>query len=345
MYKQNSKRNFSLDIARVFALCCVMMIHCSSLFVTKYPANSFGFWVGNVFDSLSRIGVPIFVMISGALLLDESKTKSFRDMLKNVCRTFLLIAIWSVIYSVAFDVVAPLIHGEAIDLTDFVKSVITGQVHMWYLYMLIGLYIATPFLRSFVKKENKGKVLFYIAVSLIFVFFRPIISTLGLFSDKLLLANTLLDKFHTEFFAGYTAYYLTGWYVVHIGISKSLKKLLYGIAAVSVALIIITINLTGDHENIYSYTNILVYLYSLGAFTAITALQVKKLPSPIALLSRLSFGMYIVHILINKPATYLLLDLNPLVHIILRFIIVFALSFAISFVLSKIPIIKKIVRV
>lgn len=340
-----SKRNISLDVARVFALCCVMMIHSSSFFVAKSEPGSLGFISGNIFDSLSRVGVPIFVMISGALLLDENKQKSFKDMLRAAGNTVFLLVVWSVIYAVAFDLVSPLIHGENVSIVGFVKSVIAGQVHFWYLYMLIALYLATPFLRSFVKKENKDMVLFYIALSLMFVFFRPFISMLTGLNDKFDFANALLDKFHADFFSGFAAYYLTGWYVVHIGIKKSLRRLLYVTGAISAAGTVVLMHIFGDYENIYIDTNILTFTASVAVFTAINSIHFNKYPKSLALLSKLSFGMYIVHIMINKPAQFLLSGLNPVVHILLRFAIVFVLSFVISFVLSKIPTVKKIVRV
>lgn len=345
MNSQISKRNVSLDITRLFALCCVVMIHTSSFLVAEFPVGSFEFTVGNVCDSFSRVGVPLFVMISGSLLLDEKRQKSTGDMLRAAGKTLVLLVVWSVIYAVAFEVVSPLIHGVEVSLTSFFKSAVAGQVHMWYLYMLTGLYIATPFLRSFVKKENKGTVSVYIAVSLLLVFFRPLISMIGAYSETVLYINTVLDKFHAEFFAGYAAYYLSGWYVVHIGFSDKVKKLIYAAGVLSVAGIIAAVQFTGDYENMYEYTNILIFAAGLAVFTALNSMKLKKYPKPLELISKLSFGMYIVHILINKPAKFLLDGINPVAHLALRFAIVFVLSFVISLALSKIPYVKKIIRV
>ena len=58
-----SKRNFSLDIARIVAILAVVMIHCSANFVSYYQPFSNEFVIGNLFDSVSRIGVPLFLMI------------------------------------------------------------------------------------------------------------------------------------------------------------------------------------------------------------------------------------------------------------------------------------------
>lgn len=68
---RSKNRIFYLDILRVIACLSVIMIHSSAEYVTN-DIGSFNFWIGNLFDSLTRIGVPIFVMISGALMLDKN---------------------------------------------------------------------------------------------------------------------------------------------------------------------------------------------------------------------------------------------------------------------------------
>ena len=67
---RSSRRIYYLDVLRVVACMAVVMIHASAPYLGK-DIGSFNFWVGNVLDSLSRVAVPLFVMISGALMLDE----------------------------------------------------------------------------------------------------------------------------------------------------------------------------------------------------------------------------------------------------------------------------------
>ncbi len=64
-------RIFYIDMLRVVACIFVVMIHSSATYVVK-DIGSFNFWIGNFLDSISRSGVPIFIMISGALMLDEN---------------------------------------------------------------------------------------------------------------------------------------------------------------------------------------------------------------------------------------------------------------------------------
>ena len=77
-----SNRIVYLDVLRVIACFSVIMVHsCAQYFVKDI--GSFNFWVGNIFDGLARIGVPLFIMISGALMLD--KNYQFSTYNKNDC--------------------------------------------------------------------------------------------------------------------------------------------------------------------------------------------------------------------------------------------------------------------
>ena len=85
--KCTSGRIYYLDILRVIACISVIMIHSSAEYVIK-DIGSFNFWIGNILDGLSRIGVPLFVMISGTLLLDKNykfdKKKLMEKFLKDI---------------------------------------------------------------------------------------------------------------------------------------------------------------------------------------------------------------------------------------------------------------------
>mgnify|MGYP002518752370 CR=1 FL=1 len=68
----DKSRNLSLDCVRIVAVLAIVMIHLSASYL-NYGVSSPMFLWGNIFDGLSRVGVPLFVMVSGALMLDEKK--------------------------------------------------------------------------------------------------------------------------------------------------------------------------------------------------------------------------------------------------------------------------------
>ena len=73
------KRLLSYDAVRVVAVMMIVMIHVSA-YVVQYDKDpaSLTFAVGNVFNGLSRAGTPMFMMLTGALLLDEKREKPTR---------------------------------------------------------------------------------------------------------------------------------------------------------------------------------------------------------------------------------------------------------------------------
>lgn len=80
-----SNRIVYMDVLRVIACFSVIMIHSSARYVVK-DIGSFNFWVGNIFDGLARIGVPLFIMISGALMLDKNYQFSTQKIIKHIIR-------------------------------------------------------------------------------------------------------------------------------------------------------------------------------------------------------------------------------------------------------------------
>lgn len=94
------KRDSSLDCLRVLACFLVILLHVSAEYVIDNIENyNFQFTVGNFFDSMSRICVPLFVMLSGAFLLENPKNKDFVNFYKkSIFKIGIPTFVWSLIY-------------------------------------------------------------------------------------------------------------------------------------------------------------------------------------------------------------------------------------------------------
>lgn len=348
--KKEPARILSFDLARIIAVLAVIMIHISGWYVYAYERGSAEFLLGNLLDSMSRIAVPIFLMISGALMLDETKEVSIGKLLgKNIKTIALLFVFWSLFYVLTDCIIDPLLRGNPLDLKEIVTSLIEGHYHMWYLYMIIGLYLITPFLRCFVSKANKNLVLLFIGISLVVQFSQPLIRELAFFYPSAQYVNEILEMFHLDFFCGYTTYYLAGWYIYHVGFDKKWQKTaLYAVSAIGLIMTILYVQKTKDYPNAYDQMNVFVFGYSIGAFHLINNLKIKednKFVKPLTVLSNLSFGVYIIHPFFQS-AFEKLVPYNdmPVLYIFANFITISVLSFATSYVMSKVPVLKKLVR-
>lgn len=349
------KRNYSLDIVRIIAVLAVVMIHSSASFVMNNPLNTNEFIFGNLFDSLSRIGVPLFLMISGALFLDKNKEVTLKTILsKNIKNLAIIIITWSIIYSVVFEVLLAPSMGKTVDVRSIIDGLINctyqnGSYHMWYLYMIVGLYIITPFLKKFVCKDNKEMVLFFIIISFCLQFFTPVINAIDKLGLNLSFINIWIDKFYLDFFGGYITYFLVGWYIVHIGIKRKWHRcIIYFLGAVSLISIVFYVHFTGDYNNAYADIGAPVFLYSVSVFLALNTINwnlKEKTAKKIVELSKLTFGVYIVHaMLITIYSLIFPYNKYSALYILVCFVVVVFCSLLISYSISKIPVLKKIVK-
>lgn len=172
-----------VDILRLCAIFMVICIHCSDPFNVSPEARSnpdFNFW-GGIYGSFLRPCVPLFVMITGILLLPVKM--SFEDFYrKRLLRIAVPFVLWSVLYNlfpwitgliglpgdVISDVFAYAPADASQSFTDAIKNIAmipfrfnAYTVPMWYLYMLIGLYLYMPFFSLWVEKATiKQKKIF-----------------------------------------------------------------------------------------------------------------------------------------------------------------------------------------
>ena len=352
MQSQQTQRHLGLDLVRIVAILAVVMIHASASFLVSYPAGSFEFSVGNLGDGISRLGVPLFVMLSGALMLDEQRNLTLKRIFtKNVKSIVILTVLWAAIYACVEKVITPWMGGQPIQWDTVLPTIVEGHYHMWYLYMLVGLYLATPFLREIVKKKNKNLVLAFIGLCLLFQFTNPVITVISHFlGSEWKILSTILGKFSFGLFGSYTGYYLTGWYLAHIGPeSTRQRRLLYALGITGLASVLLYTHFTGEYKVLYNNLGLPVYFYSASVFYALSHFSPTVSPrtsSWIAALSKASFGIYILHPLFLGPMKIHFSHTQyPAVWCIsLYFLGSILLSWLTSILLARIPLLKALVR-
>ncbi len=351
--KLDDTRNYSLDIIRVLAIASVILTHTSSTSVIAGEIGSSMFFWGNIFDTLSRIGVPLFIMLSGALLLNEDKSFSVKNHFRHrTLDVVIALVFWSFIHSAIYNLVLPIINGNGVNIKNFVFYFINGHYHLWFLYMIIGIYLALPLLRKFVNKENKNLVLYYIIISLLANFFMPIFKALSLKFEIAESAIFLIEKFELGFFNSFLTYYLAGWYITNVKISKKAKMCIYIASIMSVIITFGYCLFTKDYENAYENNSIFIFLFSVGVFTAISngfKSIGSKTKTILQFLSKMSFGIYIVHVFVLDVIKQLFIitgisEIYTPIYIILVFIATCVLSTLVTLILSKMPFIKKTVK-
>src|SRR5665647_855009 len=142
---QQDNKKLWLDNLRVIATIGVIFIHVSSDYApSSGTVSAYNFWVGNLFDSASRFSVPIFVMISGALLLPKDYGISI-FLKKRMTRLLLPFLFWSMFY-IAHSIHYEIQQGNKMGVMELARFVFVqfrdgSSLHLWYIYMINGLYL------------------------------------------------------------------------------------------------------------------------------------------------------------------------------------------------------------
>lgn len=325
--------NHSVTYLRVLAALAVIILHSSSMFLFT-PLGS-DWLIGNVFDSLTRFCVPLFIMISGALLLskDEDSSFFFKKRATKILVPFLFWSVFYYLYKINYDI-------SEINLVDFSKSFIKGGIfyHLWYFYLLIPLYLITPLLRKIVQTSSVKTMIGYIVF---FVLLENI-------CDFIMLYTSVNPKnFFGEIFV-YIAYFITGYLVFSKRILDKYKWQTYLLGIISIFTIICGTyalsNEKGSFEGfLYQYTALPVFLCTVAII--LFFISQKKLKSNFIIdsIAKHSFGIYLVHAFILDRVRMFLdtYEINAFYYISLSFVITLCLSYIILLVISKIPILKK----
>ena len=345
-------RIYAFDFLRILAACAVVMLHISADYVKTLDGYTWEFLLANCLNSLTRFAVPVFVMISGALMLDEHKAISSGKMLKTVLNMVLILFSWSVFYAVSYELIRPVLFHEEISLAAVVDIALNGHYHMWYLYLLIGLYAVTPILRFFIKVENAASVRFYLILSALVCFAVPFLNLIlnHFLPGKDILAS-FVDNFKLGYFYEYLVYYVLGWYITHVGIRKSHRKFVYLAGVIGFAMTVIGTQIHAGTEGAnYFYENYSLNIFAFGVavFAGICYRFREKnitLGKTWLTLSGYTFGVYLIHccfLFVFKKLT------DGFHSVPLEIAVVFSASVTLSFltvaVISRIPFLKKLVR-
>ena len=170
MLALSRERNYNIELLRVISCLLVVCIHVSNVYSRGYGEVSGGTYLFSLMTNcFSRVAVPIFFMISGYLLLDENV--SLRKSVHRVVHTIVVLVFWSVLYyfwNIAY-------WGDRYDFKTLFEDPV--KKHLWFLYAILGMYIALPFFQLLFKKMSRRLMEYFF---LLWVFFLTLYYVLAL---------------------------------------------------------------------------------------------------------------------------------------------------------------------
>lgn len=284
-------RKAGLDICRVFAIAVVVLVHTVMLFWDFDPAVPT--WaVYNYFSLVGHVCIPLFFMLSGALLLSREKL----DLKKHLIRTghfVLLFYVWSLI---CYGLDARFFHVWTLDGT-FLSRVLSGYFHEWFLPALTLCYCAIPLLHGMLYREEKNVRAGILLLSALVV----LLSDIPCFPYKPPMINTLLSPWKLSDLR-YLLYFLLGWYLNGKKLSGRALALL-GAAALAAQLFLCHVNRlyaisVGYAIGIY-YGNFTSSAVLTAVFVFCLCQRVETVPPRAAkalkALASCTFGVYLMH--------------------------------------------------
>lgn len=195
-------RSSRFDVIRVSACLAVILLHLSATIVMDQEfVGSVGWYASVILDAGTRWCVVVFVMLSGALLLSPEKHASPREFwARRLSRLLPALIAWSTIYLAwrAYFWKQPLTLGL------IAHDLLVGRpyIHLYFLFLITGLYLVTPLLAAIVKSLNSAQL-------------RQAILIIAILAMAANLFDFLASSAFTMF-VPYLAYYLAGWYCTHV---------------------------------------------------------------------------------------------------------------------------------
>lgn len=326
-----------LDVVRLIAMFTVVCCHCTDPF-NFYPGTApnideIKFW-GAAYGAFLRPCVPLFVMITGALLLPVRGEASvfYKKRIPRVLFPFL---IWSVLYNL-FPWVTGLLGlspNVILDFFPYAGEDVMRQslsvaieyilqipfnfsilaVHMWYIYLLIGLYLYLPIFSAWVEKASERAKLWFLmawGVTLLIPYYNYFVS-------GYLWGTCSWNSFGMFYaFAGFNGYLLLGHYLRNLDWSLS-KTLAIGIPMFAVGY---TVTFLGFRyitslpeytdemlELFFLYCSLNVVMMTIPVFMLAKKVKVRSegIKKALANLTLCGFGIYMVHYFLTGPSVVL----------------------------------------
>lgn len=335
---EKSERFIWLDIVKITACFFVIINHSHSNIFSFGGYNGHTVLFDGICFAICKTAVPLFVMTSGALLLERNS--SAKKTFLRIFRVLVPLLLVSGIYYIRF-------YLPDISVTGFIKEFIKGPitVHLWYIYMLIGLYAVLPFVSKAVKSFSLAN---FAAFTFLFLILPPLINTLasGL---SLTYSNYLM----TAFFPMVIGYLVCGLFLTKVPLKRKFFCAAVFVFSASVGAFVLSIclNYIKSGQMIYKYDSwysLPVVFSSLSLYYILRFLFEKirlsdKITNVISEISSTTFGIYLLHCLLLEQLPKLAEAIgifNPYFAVALIWISCFTLCSAAVFLLRKIPFIS-----
>lgn len=343
MSKHNS-RNLNIDLIKVFAIIGVIVIHVCSSVLTQEKIGTFDWISALSYGTIFRASVPLFLMASGAILLNPDKPLSIKKLyLHNIVRIIVAMLFWGIGYKIFHLYIDGNLNADTVWYSAKRLLLFDHEFHFYYIDMILIVYIFMPITRLFVEKSDKKLLEYSLSIWMVLAVIYP---TLRFFKPFSLLSG-MTGQWVINLTFSSIGYGVLGFYLSKYkpSITAGITALLFGFAITFGATFYLSQSDGTLNEIFLGGTSPGVLLLAIGVFVTFHHVKMHRFSKKIVTyISKASFCIYLSHMFILyilSRHSITALTFAPVLSVPILLIFVFLVCLAVYAIISKIPIFKK----
>lgn len=293
----NRERCSAADALKAFAIVSVVLIHVSAPGLQK-PAGNFDWYAALFWGTVSRAAVPIFLMVTGALMLDPERELSLKKLwIRNIPRLLAALLFWAFAYQLYRLVfVSHFLTSEGIIQAVKDTLLFHHEEHLYYLHIALLVYALLPALRLIAAHADRRTLEYLLGLWFLLGIIYPTVKGIWPF--------TLLYGIPAQYALNLTytgmGYALLGHYLRKYAVSPWKWAALAGAALIGIQGYTTLSSLAAGRLDTACFQGTHPCTALLGAGIcgwAFSALRNRTVPTAVSILARASFCIYLVHLL------------------------------------------------
>jgi surface polysaccharide O-acyltransferase-like enzyme len=319
-----SSRIYSFDFLRAISTIGIIAIHVSDGVFYGTSDFSFQWWYGIIIQGVVRIALPIFFMLSGALILNGKDEDIISFYKKRIIRVIVPLFIYSFIYLIVYKYKWSIFYDY--NIIRSVLDIIKGPVfyHLWFVYSIIGIYIVAPFIKIMIRNLSDKLI---VVLILIIIIIKAGQTYLPIWNLYLGINNIVFDNWILYFILGY---------ILSRNCIVEKKRTIYLLGIISyVMTLVIQRFIPKANSNIYDFAPTMIFMASaIFVFFNNSVIYIKE-SKCIKLISKYSYSIYLIHAfvlayIVSEKLEIGALTINPVVGVVLTIGITLIISICIA---------------